>query len=100
MDKFQKKNKILLLILGMVILGTIILIWFIRRSEEVVAPTAEIKIFTPVAVPTEVLRGAAFLELRAFGVYPLRPGRMGRENPFIKPTKEELKQIGEENFER
>lgn len=89
-----------MLILGTVILGTAVLIWFIKRSGEIAAPTAEIKIFTPVAVPTEVFSGAAFSKLRAFGAYPLHSGKMGRENPFIKPTKEELKQISEENFVR
>lgn len=89
MPNREKKNKIQLLILILVMAGILFLI--IRlRSKVPSLEVEEAQVFAPVTLDTSVMVGNKFKELRAFGAYPIRSGRVGRKNPFIPPKPEEL----------
>lgn len=77
------------MILALAILGIGFFIFRLRGKKALPLPSPQVETFEAVTPEAEVLRSEDFRKLRAFGDYPLRPGKMGRENPFIPPAREE-----------
>lgn len=90
MPNREKKNKIQLLILILAMAGILFLIFRLRSHVSFLETEEEAQNFVPVTVDTSVIMGNKFKELRAFGVIPAQAGRVGRKNPFIRPSVEEL----------
>lgn len=89
MPNREKKTKRQLWLLILAMAGILFLI--IRlRSKVPSLEVEEAQVFAPVTLDTSVIVGNKFKELRAFGAYPIRSGRVGRENPFIPPSLKEL----------
>lgn len=89
MPKENDKNVLKLALLGVTIVVTLILILKLNPGIPGV-PVEAVNTIAPVKVDSSILGNQKFKELRGYGQYPVRPGKMGRQNPFIPPTKIEL----------
>ena len=89
MPKKNDKNVLKLALLGVTIVVTLILILKLSPGAPSV-PGEAVSTIAPVQVDSSILGNQKFKELRGYGQYPVRPGKMGRQNPFIPPTKTEL----------
>lgn len=89
MPKKNDNNALKLGLLGIIIAVILILI-FKLSPDAPSAPAEAVGAIVPVQVDSSILGNQKFKELRGFGQYPVRPGKMGRQNPFVPPTKTEL----------
>lgn len=95
MAEKQSKNLTKLVLLGVAIAAAIFLVWRLNKGGKVgVILGDEVKEIAPVTIDSSVLSGQKFKNLRGYGAYPVKPGITGRENPFVEPTKQELKAMG------
>lgn len=90
----NKSNVTKLVIMGVAIAAIVFLIWRLSGSEQAGITFSNEAMIEPVTVDSSVFNGQKFKNLRGYGQYPVNPGIVGRENPFVEPTKQELKAMG------
>ena len=95
MAQSQSKNLTKFILLGAAIAAVIFLILRLNKNGPgAVVMGDEVTPIAPITLDSSFFIGQKFKNLRGYGQYPVRPGIMGRENPFLEPTRGELKAMG------
>lgn len=81
--KERKKQKYLILVLGIVVLVTTIVLWqgFFKK-EKPISPSVGLQ-FRPVRIDFDLLESPVLKELQVFEEIPSFVETKGRENPFL-----------------